>query len=29
MEEFEGAITLYPRQQLAVEVHRHLGVTLG
>jgi len=29
MEEFEGAITLYPRQQLSVEVHRRLGVSIG
>jgi hypothetical protein len=29
MEEFEGAISLYPRQQLAVEVHRRLGVPIG
>lgn len=29
MEEFEGAVTLYPRQQLSVEVHRRLGVSIG
>ncbi len=29
MEEFEGAVTLYPRHQLAIEVHDRLGVPLG
>jgi hypothetical protein len=28
MEEFEDAVALYPRQQLAAEVHRRLGVSL-
>jgi len=28
MEDFEAAITLYPRQELAILVHRRLGVTL-
>jgi len=29
IENFESAVALYPRQQLAVELHRQLGVTLG
>lgn len=29
IEDFESAITLYPRQQLSVQLHRKLGVTLG
>ena len=29
MEDFEAAVTLYPRQELAVQVHQRLGVTLG
>jgi hypothetical protein len=28
MEEFQGAIGLYPRQELSIELHKALGVTL-
>ncbi|HUJ67346.1 MAG TPA: hypothetical protein VLX59_17495 [Acidimicrobiales bacterium] len=29
IENFESAVALFPRQQLAVELHRRLGITLG
>jgi hypothetical protein len=29
IENFESAVALYPRQELAVELHRRLGITLG
>lgn len=29
IEDFESSVALYPRQQLSVQLHRKLGVTLG
>ena len=29
IENFESAVTLYPRQQLVIDLHRRLGLTLG
>jgi hypothetical protein len=29
IEDFESAVALYPRQELSVQLHRQLGVTLG
>jgi hypothetical protein len=29
IEDFETSVGLYPRQELAIKLHRQLGVTLG